>query len=171
MILGKNVNLKEIEVSDAEFVLSLRLNPELNRYLSPVENNIDKQREWIKQAKNDTQQFYFIIQNKQEEPVGTIRIHDIEGDRFCWGSWIVKPEARKYASFESLVLLYEHAFFNLGLNKSHLYAQKQNKKAVNFHLRFGATIVKEDEQNIYFIFNKENYNSIRDKYQNIINAK
>ena len=100
MILGTNIDLRPVEIDDAAFILSLRLDPELNQYLSQVENDLDKQREWIKSHRLYSKDFYFIIQNKTRKPVGTIRVYDIKDSIFCWGSWIVVPEARKYASFE-----------------------------------------------------------------------
>ena len=34
MILGTNIDLRPVEIDDAAFILSLRLDPELNQYLS-----------------------------------------------------------------------------------------------------------------------------------------
>ena len=83
MILGKNIDLRLVEIDDAEFILALRLDPELNQYISPVENDLDKQREWIKSHRLYSRDFYFIIQNKKQKPVGTIRIYDIQDNVFC----------------------------------------------------------------------------------------
>jgi len=155
MISGKNVDLRRIDVSDAEFVLSLRIDPEINQYLSPVDNDLEKQREWIKRCMADPEQWYFIIQSKKQQPVGTVRIYDIQGKSFCWGSWIVIPEARRYASFESAVLLYHYAFFELGFESTHMDVRKKNESVIRFHIRFGATITHENELDVFLTFNKE----------------
>lgn len=170
-IIGKRINLRDVEVGDAEFILSLRLDPELSRYLSSTVPDIEKQRAWIKEYKKRKNEWYFVIENKQHEPVGVIRIYDIRGDSFCWGSWIVIESARHYASFESLVLLYEHAFFVLNFTQTHFDARKNNAKAVNFYKRFGATIISEDDQNYYFHFSREQYKTVREKYAQIIQEK
>lgn len=157
MIIGKNIDLRPVEVSDAEFILSLRIDPELNQYISPVENDINKQKSWLELCVKDKGQWYFIVQNKKNEPVGTIRIYDIKGDSFCWGSWIIKPEARSYASLESAVLLYKYAFLELGFNQSHFDVRKENKKAINIYLRFGSVIVDENDQDLFLILKKESF--------------
>ena len=45
---GKYVNLREVTVDDAEFILSLRCDPQKSKYLNPTEYNIPKQVEYIK---------------------------------------------------------------------------------------------------------------------------
>lgn len=166
--MGKNVDLRPLDVSDAEFILSLRLDPELSRYLNPVENNLDKQRAWIKTCMNDPQQWYFIIQNKKQEPVGTIRIYDIKDTCFCWGSFIVIPKARSYASFESLVLLYHYAFFELGFDYTNFDVRKKNEKALQFYLRFGAIITGETDEDFLLTYTKEDFTAKLAEYKAVI---
>ncbi len=168
MILGKNIDLRPVEIEDAEFILSLRLDPELNQYLSLVENDLDKQKEWIKNHRLYSRDFYFIIQNKMQKPVGTIRVYDIQEDVFCWGSWIVVPEARKYASFESVFLLYRFVFFGLGLDKTNFDVRKKNEKAVNFYQRFGATIFGETDLDYLMTYTKNTFLERRLEYQAVI---
>ena len=168
MIIGKNIDLRTVEIRDAEFILSLRLDPELNKYISAVENDIEKQREWIKICMEDKDQWYFIVQDKKKESVGTIRIYDIKGDSFCWGSWIIKPEARSYASLESVVLLYKYAFLELGFNKSHFDVRNDNTKVISFHLKFGATVVDKNDQDLFLILKKESFTSNISKYDMLI---
>ena len=168
MILGKNIDLRLVEIDDAEFILALRLDPELNQYLSPVENDLDKQRGWIKTHRLYSRDFYFIIQNKKQELVGTIRVYDIKDSIFCWGSWIVVPEARKYASFESVFLLYRFVFFGLGLDKTNFDVRKNNKKAVDFYQRFGATIFGETDLDYLMTYTKNTFLEQQDEYKVVI---
>jgi len=156
IIEGKNINFRIVEENDAEFILSLRTNLVLNKNISSVENDVVKQRNWITSRKN-SREWYFIIENKVNKPVGTIRIYDVIEDSFCWGSWIILPEERMRSSFESAILLYEYAFFTLGFSQSHFDVRKNNKSVINFHLKMGSVIVKEDHENFYFIFKKEDY--------------
>jgi len=168
VILGGNIDLRLVEIDDAEFILALRLDPELNQYLSPVENNLDKQREWIKKHRLYSRDFYFIIQNKKQELVGTIRVYDVQGNVFCWGSWIIIPEARKYASFESVFLLYRFVFFGLGLDKTNFDVRKKNKKAVDFYQRFGATIFGETDLDYLMTYTKNTFLERQDEYRAVI---
>ena len=168
MILGKNIDLRPVEIEDAEFILSLRLDPELNQYLSQVENDLDKQREWIKSHRVYSRDFYFIIQNKKQKPVGTIRVYDIQGDVFCWGSWIVVPEARRYASFESAMLLYRFVFLGLGLHATNFDVRKENKRVVNFHSKLGATIFDETDLDYLMTYTKSTFTERQNEYMAVI---
>ena len=47
-VIGKNIIFKEVQVSDASFILSLRINEKKSRYISKVENDLVKQEDWIK---------------------------------------------------------------------------------------------------------------------------
>lgn len=167
-IIGKRINLRDVEVSDAEFILSLRLDADLSQYLSATAADVEKQRAWIENYKSRENEWYFIIENKQREPVGTVRIYDVQSDSFCWGSWIIVKSARSYASFESAILLYDYAFFTLGFAKSHFDVRKENDKVVTFHQRFGAETVSADEENYYFNFTREAYQKTREKYSKVI---
>lgn len=171
MINGKHIDLRPVTTDDADFILSLRLNPELSQYLSPVENNVEKQTQWVKKSIENPQEWYFIIQNKKAERVGTIRIYNIKGNVFCWGSWIVIPTARSYASLESIVLLYQYAFFELGFECTHFDVRKNNQKAIAFYLRFGAQITHEDEDNYFLIYTKNDLTEKLPEYTTAINAQ
>jgi RimJ/RimL family protein N-acetyltransferase len=153
MLVSKTIKMRLIEVSDAEFVLNLRLDEKYNKFLSKVEPNLDAQISWIKNYKIDekqNKQFYFIIENKEGLPCGSVRIYDIRNDSFCWGSWILNENKTKYAAIESALLVYEFGFKELGFNKSHFEVLKGNEKVINFHKKFGAISVSEDADNIYF---------------------
>ncbi|MEX1682178.1 GNAT family N-acetyltransferase, partial [Escherichia coli] len=92
MILqSKTVKLRLVNESDASFILSLRLNENYNKFLSSVNNDIEKQKVWIrnyKQKENNNEEFYFIIETLDGIPCGTVRIYDIHNNSFSWGSWI-----------------------------------------------------------------------------------
>jgi RimJ/RimL family protein N-acetyltransferase len=164
-IEGKNINLRLIQIEDAEFILSLRMNLQLSKYLSRVEDNIALQREWIKNSLKKSNERYFIIENKEKEKSGTVRIYNVENGEFSWGSWIVKPEHRKYSTFESAYLSYKYAFTDLGLNLAKLDARNGNLVAINFYKRFGAKIINTDEIDTFFYYTKEDFLSRQDGYE------
>lgn len=170
MILGKNVDLRKVRASDAEFILSLRLDTELNKHLSHVDDDIKKQRNWIIECNNKKDEWYFIVQDKIAKPVGTIRIYNIQGDTFCWGSWIIIPSARKYSSFESAYLLYKFAFENLKFNKSEFDIRKENLVTINFHKKFGATYTGESDIDIFMTYTKKTFKEREGEYLDKINS-
>lgn len=159
MILeSKNIRLRFVEDSDAEFILSLRLNDLYNTFLSSVNPDVEDQKKWIRKYKDDERngiQYYFIIERLDGTPCGTVRIYDIRNDSFCWGSWILNENKTRYAALESAFLVYEFGFKQLGFKKSHFDVMKGNKKVIQFHTRIGAVKTSEDEINYYFEITEE----------------
>jgi RimJ/RimL family protein N-acetyltransferase len=150
---SKTIRLRLIDLTDAEFVLSLRLDGRYNQFLSAVSSDINGQKEWIKQYKIDEEnglQFYFIIERNDGVPCGTIRVYDLKKDSFCWGSWILNEDKTRYAALESAFLIYKFGFELLGFKKSHFDVMKDNKKVVSFHQKMGAIQIDEDKDNYYF---------------------
>ncbi len=157
-----------MELDDAAFILGLRLDPRLSRFLSPTSDSIDLQRQWLadyKQRERQGLEYYFIIESKERQPCGTVRLYDFRGDSFSWGSWVIRPGSSPWISVESALLVYRCGFDELGFAESHFEVRKDNARVVAFHRRFGAQIVGEDEQNCYFRFLKANFLAARERYE------
>lgn len=166
-IKGKTVSLRAALPSDASFILRLRLDESRNKFVSPVQNNLAKQVEYLegyKERERAGTEYYFIIENFENTPVGKVRLYDFKGDSFCWGSWMTTPEAPANAALESALLVYDFAFGSLGFTRSHFEVRKGNDKVIAFHKRFGAQQVDEDEIEVRFNFTKEAYQVTRARY-------
>ena len=153
-----STSMRLVEKKDAEFILNLRLNGKYNKYLSKVDNNLESQINWIAEYKiseSNKEQFYFIIENENGVPCGTVRIYDLKKDSFCWGSWILNENKKRYSAIESALLVYDFGFEELGYEKSHFDVMKENNGVVKFHKRFGAEVVNEDDDNYYFEIDKK----------------
>lgn len=167
IIEGKNIQFRLVEETDANFILMLRLDESKSKFISKVDHDIQKQIEWIREYKtreNNKTEYYFIIEDKNGERHGCVRLYDFRGDSFCWGSWILRNGSPSYMAIESALLVYEYAFFSLCFKKSHFDVRKGNDKVIAFHTRFGAKIVNEDQLDFYFIFTKEDYKKTKIKY-------
>jgi len=163
-ILGKNITLREIEVADADFVLSLRNDKKRGKYLSKTSDDVVSQVEYIKNYKAKAQNYYFIIEDKKHHPIGTVRIYDIRNNSFCWGSWLLSREAPVSAGIESALLVYEFAFYTLGFFRAHFDVRKGNQKVIDFHQRMGAVIVDETDVDVFFHYDKESYERVKPRY-------
>ncbi|MBT2374810.1 GNAT family N-acetyltransferase [Pseudomonas fluorescens] len=155
---SKTIGLRLIEESDAEFVLTLRLDEKYNQFLSSVNPSIEAQREWIKKYKLDEKagtQYYFIIERNDGVPCGTVRIYDLTEDSFCWGSWILNEDKTKYAALESTFLVYKFAFEYLNFKQSHFDVRKGNERVISFHEKMGAIKTGETELDFLFTITKE----------------
>ncbi len=72
IISGKYVNLRIATEADAEFILELRLNPQLNKFIGATDPSVEKQRTWIRNSANNPGDFHFIIEDKAGKRYGTI---------------------------------------------------------------------------------------------------
>ena len=149
-LVGNKLVLRDVEVSDAAYILSLRLDPKKAAYLSSVDADVAKQAAWIERYKEGSGQAYFIICLKDDEggagrPVGTVRLYNAIGDSFSWGSWIVADGAPAYVGIESALIVYRYALDHLGFRNAHFEVRKDNRSVWTFHERFGAQRVADDD--------------------------
>ena len=168
LINGKNINLRTVTEEDAEFIYTMRQNKDKTKYLSKVIGTVESQKEWIKnykQREEDKKEFYFVIESKDKEKLGLLRIYDFQDKSFCWGSWLIKEDAPQSTAIESALQIYEFGFYKLKFERSHFDVRKGNDKVIAFHKRFGAKIVDEDELDYFFNFEKNDYEITKEKYK------
>ena len=168
LICCKNLNLRTVAIEDAEFIYNMRQNQNKTKYLSKVTGTVESQKEWIKnykQREEEKKEFYFVIESKDKEKLGLVRMYDFQDESFCWGSWLIKEDAPKTTAIESALQIYEFGFYSLGFEKSHFDVRKENDKVIAFHQRFGAKIIDEDKLNYFFNFEKSDYEIIKEKYK------
>ena len=169
VFVSKNTILELVEISDAEFIYSLRMNENLNRHISSVLAGVDNQIQWIKEYKKSerlSEEYYFIIKRKDTNiPIGTIRLYNItEDNRFCWGSWVLNESKMKSSAIESAYLLYKFGFLYKGFISSYFQVEKENKDVLAFHIKSGARVVREDNVNLHFEFSFEDFIKLEKKY-------
>lgn len=172
MILqSKTVKLRLVDESDASFILSLRLDESYNKFLSSVNNDIEKQKAWIKnykQKENNNEEFYFIIETLNGTPCGTVRVYDIHNNSFSWGSWILNESKTRTAAIESALLVYIFGFDIKGYSRCHFEVMKGNEKVISFHDKFNAKKINEDDIHYYYEIFPNDIVDIKNKFKNFI---
>jgi len=168
IIYGKNINMRTVELKDADFIYTMRQNQNKTKYLSKVAGTVESQREWIedyKEREKNKKEFYFVIESKNKEKLGLVRMYDFQKNSFCWGSWLIKENAPKTTAIESALQIYECGFYKLGFTKSHFDVRKGNDKVIAFHQRFCAKVVDENDIDYFFNYDKKDYEIIKEKYR------
>ena len=172
LIQGKKINLRSADIKDAEFILEMRMQVHKTQFLSQVDNSLQKQQAWLKSYKDKEKtglEYYFVIESKQAEQLGLVRVYDLHSESFCWGSWLIKDNAPITTAIESALLVYEFGFGELSYKKAHFDVRKGNERVVAFHKRFGAQVINEDRLNLYFHYPLKNYLKIKQKYRRYLN--
>ncbi len=166
---GKYVNLREITLNDAAFVVALRCSPKA-KYLNPTKNDVSLQQRYIANYFHKKDEWYFIVEDKVGKALGTIRIYNVCGTRFEAGSWLMSNEANIAQSLEGEYLLKNYAYHILGFHVNHFEVRKANKKVIQFHKAYGARIVRECEMDYFFELTKDEFDYNKHKILEIIHA-
>lgn len=150
-IAGNHVNLRDVEVSDAEFVLLLRTDPKKSQFLNKTNTDVENQRSYIRRYKDRPSEWYFVIENKiDKRKLGTIRIYNVQGTCFESGSWLVCDDAPLTAAIESFILLHIYGFFVQCFSSEKLSVHKANRRVVKFQRQFGAVQIRETPMDYCF---------------------
>ncbi|MGC9418243.1 MAG: GNAT family N-acetyltransferase [Rhodovulum sp.] len=173
-IAGPNLVLRLIEPDDAAYVHALRTDPAYNRHLSEVRGTVDDQRRWI-EAYQDREaagaEFYYVIERHDGTRCGTVRLYDVEGGRFTWGSWILDHNKPRKAALESAVLSFGVGFDVLGCDVAHVDVRVANTHAEAFYRRLGMTETHRTEQDIFFVYPRARFQADKDVYLSILKEK
>lgn len=171
LIQGPNISLRLIQPQDANYLYGLRMNPAYNQHLSEVRGTAEDQRRWIegyKPREAEGHEFYYIIESKDGQACGSVRLYDIDGESFTWGSWILDAGKPPKAALESAVLVYKIAFDLLDLNTAHFDVRLDNENTLAFHRRFGATETHTSETDVFFTYLRTRYDADRERYMTVL---
>ncbi len=167
-IEGKYVNLREAEIEDAAFILSLRCNEKKSRFLNKTENDLEKQTAYLKRYKTLDNEWYFIIENKNHDPLGTSRMYDVRGTQYTGGSWLMKDGSLPEETLEGSILARQMAFEKLGFEKDCFDVRKANKKVVRFHKLWGSKIVSENEIDYFFEMTRDIFMQNKQRFLDLL---
>jgi RimJ/RimL family protein N-acetyltransferase len=165
-ILGKTIIFRNVQLSDAPFILSLRTDEKKSRHLSSVSNQLSAQETWLSNYEHRENEAYFIIENKiGGELLGTVRLYDSNQYSFCWGSWIIKDGAPPATAIESALIVYSYALDSLGFLTAHFQVNKENERVCAFHERFGAQRIAENETEYKYTISNEEIRASMQRYK------
>lgn len=141
-IEGKFVILRSVIEEDAEFILRLRNDSEISKFLPTLNVTRDQQKTWITKQRLDNDSYYFIIEDKDCNPIGTISVYNIiekhaETGRFC-------SIGDSVQNMEAAVLNDDFIFQTLKLDYLDIWVYKENKPVLALNQGFGCEWDGED---------------------------
>jgi hypothetical protein len=160
------VLMRTVEEEDASFILALRLHEKLGRFISRTENDVAKQKDWIRQYKvreTSGEEYYFMAVDHAGNRYGTIRIYHFESDSFESGSWLFSPDAPRGMSILADLAGRDFGYETLGFPFGRFAVDKNNITVLNYLLRFRPEKTGEDAGSNYFRVSYENYQQERAK--------
>lgn len=165
------LHVRLVRESDAGYILKLRTNKELAKYIHATDNDIQKQLEWIgnyKKREKEGRDYYFIY-FKEDKPVGLNRIYNIFEYYGTIGSWINDPDNEIETSMATYFFMLDILFEFLNLDLSVFDVRKTNKHVCKLHKSVGAQCIGETDLDYYYALNKPTYFQKRDKLLTMLN--
>lgn len=153
------IDVRLANESDSEFILSLRTNEKLSRFLHKTSNDLEKQRQWMKNYKEREErgEDYYFLYSKEGMPFGVNRIYDIKESTATGGSWICISGLMPDISVSTCIIGREILFDILQLEEERFDVRKGNKQVLKMHKMFGATIVGESDIDYFFSLKKKDF--------------
>lgn len=165
-IRAKGITLRLVEESDAEFIVNLRTIDGSKQFVSEAVPTVEEQVAWIRQYKEREAQgedLYFIFEDENHKPWGTMRYYRFTEDSCYFGSWISLPGNNNSIAIKAQIIAFDYLFTKLGLNSITQDTRKDNKKVLKFAKLWESKIVDEDEINFYHRMEKDVHFANRDK--------
>lgn len=135
---GDAFALRPAHIDDAEFILGLRTNPLLNRFLNPTSPRLDDQISWMLRQQDQQGDYLFIVERLTDtRREGVISIYNLDSlSRSAeWGRWVMSPGS--VGALESAAMIYRVGFENLGLDMLYCRTIAENRRVVAFHTSCG----------------------------------
>jgi len=134
---GYRFGIRPVTLGDAAFIVGLRTDPELGRYINPTSPNVADQEAWIARYLERPHDYYFIVEDlRAGAPVGAVGVYDVNDGRAEWGRWLIARTSP--AAVESALLTYRAGLDVLGLEQVYCRTIADNDKVVSFHDSSGA---------------------------------
>ena len=149
-----------VNEDDATFILRLRTDPKLSRFLHPTLPDVSLQRQWIAQYKDrqhNGTDFYFMFEKPAGVRIGVCRIYDIATDYFTIGSWLFAPEAPTGAAILADIITRETAFKLFPDKKLRFDVRKGNTNVLRYQTTFHPLLLGEDDLNFYYELSPEHF--------------
>ena len=163
-----------MHLEDEAYIHSLRTDQSYNEHLSTVTGSAEDQRNWIvnyKEREASGSEYYFIVERKDGVRCGVVRLYDINGDQFNWGSWILDHNKPRKAALESALLSFGFGFEAIGLTAANVEVRVNNTRAVAFYRRFNMTETHRTEQDIFFLFPRMQFDADKGAYRSILESE
>lgn len=163
------IKARFVDVPDVDFVLSLRSDKELTKYIHQTDNDRDAQIAWLKGYKEREKagkEYYFIF-SKDGVEYGLERIYNVTEGSFTHGSFLFKPDAPIGMSSLCDIITREVGFDVLGIPKNLFDVRKGNNNVLHYHKTFQPTLLYETELDRFFELSKENFDKNKQKYLRI----
>ena len=160
-----NLHVRLVNEDDAQYIIKLRTDTKLGMFLNPTQNDLEAQKQWIREYKERETlgQDYYFIYSYNGVHVGVNRIYNIKNKSATSGSWICSPNLPFEIPILTVVIIREIFFELLKLEIDYFDTRKDNKKVIRLHDIQGAHKMGESDIDVFHYLTIEDYNKNKTK--------
>lgn len=160
------IKFRLVKEEDSDFILSLRTDKKMALFVHETDNDLGRQREWIRRYKLREMagtEYYFVV-SFNDALCGTIRITDIDFDNKVCGSGSLFCAPTVPENIAPLITIIQRniEFEVLGMETEYFDVRVLNKKVNRFHRLFGAELIRSTEIDNFYVMRKEIFMQTRD---------
>lgn len=171
-IEGFGIRLRSVEESDADFTFKIRQDKERTKYIHAVKGTVEDQKNWIKKQRARKGDYFFLVEDMEGNPLGTVGYYDIEGVNGEMGRMVLNGTFSQ--NCDAILQLRRFAFDIIGADYVRCTTSKGNKTVFAQLKRLGAEIVGTYVEEIdglemtIFRVTKDAYLKNKDKYIKLV---
>lgn len=166
------ITARLVTEQDANFIVNLRSNDKLGRFIHASNGSVEKQIEWTREYKEREAaglDYYFIF-SKDGEDFGLCRIYNIDWTHLSYtsGSWIIKMGTPEDIAMIPSVMLSDIANEILGLQVDLYDVRKENKQVLRYH-RMILCAIQYGETELDYLFMSTPETRTQSKLRRLLN--
>lgn len=159
--------------ADTDFIMSLRTNKELTKFIHQTDQDVQKHLDWFKKYKireSEGRDYYFVY-SKDGKPVGLNRVYNVFEYYGTPGSWLCSPDNEIEVSMATNFILNDIIFELMDLDFTVFDVRKANKQVWKLHNQCGAKQIGESEIDFYFVTTRQDYYNKREGLLELLQLK
>lgn len=174
-IIGDLVTLRSVHIDDAEYTFKIRQDKEKTKYLHVVEGTIDSQKKWIEEQQTRLGDYFFLVTDNHDNPIGTYSVYNIKSDKSRAETGRAILYGNPAQNLETILLFFDFCFIKQDISNLYSYTAKDNTKANGVAKRLGGSVIKCEYDNELqlemetFLICKEAYLKNREKLVKLVN--
>lgn len=159
------LDVRFVTEDDAAFILELRTNEKLNRYIHATDADVEKQKAWIREYKlrEKRGEEYYFIYFQGNTAIGVNRIYNIHEDYATGGSWICKPGFMPKYVIAMSIICREIIFDILKIPENRIDVRKGNVDVLKYHKATGGVVTHESDMDYYLTITRESFNDKKER--------
>lgn len=161
------LNVRLVDEQDADFIVELRTDEKLGRFIHATDDDTDKQKEWIKAYKTRESRgtdYYFMFERPAGVKIGVCRIYDIHENDFTIGSWVFSPDAPMGAAVLGDIITREIAFELFPDSVLLFDVKKENLNVNRYQAFYKPELISEDDDTYYYRCFRSNFEKYKQRF-------